>query len=99
MNPPRDGRAQYDPREATRETDNLRIDIENLNRLVAKLLEKNGDFTKEERDAIRKNLKRDERIAWFWGSVRLWAGWIAGIAAFFVLIQEYISGVLKAIFR
>lgn len=35
-------------------------------------------LTIAERRAIRKMIENEERIQWFWGSVRVWAGWISG---------------------
>lgn len=40
-----------------------------------------------ERRAIRRIIENEGRIQWFWGSVRVWAGWISGaiIAAWAVV--------------
>lgn len=35
-------------------------------------------LTMAERKAVRLLIQREARIQWFWGSVRVWAGWISG---------------------
>jgi hypothetical protein len=34
-------------------------------------------LTREERKTLRRMMENEERIQWFWGSVRVWAGWIS----------------------
>lgn len=93
MNPPRDAKVD---REINRD-----VEVDNLRRLVAELLDKtketNGDLTEDEVKAIRAILKRSERIAGFWSTVRLWGSWIAGIVGSILFIQEYGEKIAKAI--
>ncbi len=35
-------------------------------------------FSREERRKIRRLLESEERIKWFWGTIRVWATWISG---------------------
>ena len=35
-------------------------------------------LTIAERRAIRRIIENEQRIQWFWGSVRVWAAWISG---------------------
>ena len=35
-------------------------------------------LTAAERRAVRILIQREARVQWFWGSVRVWAGWISG---------------------
>jgi F0F1-type ATP synthase delta subunit len=32
----------------------------------------------EERRKLRKLIENEERVQWFWASVRVWASWISG---------------------
>lgn len=42
----------------------------------------------EERKALRRLIENEERLQWFWGSVRVWAGWIsAAIIGAWALIE------------
>lgn len=34
-------------------------------------------LTTAERKALRRLIESEDRIQWFWGSVRVWAGWIS----------------------
>lgn len=36
-------------------------------------------LTIAERRSLRRMIENEERIQWFWGSVRVWAGWISAI--------------------
>lgn len=93
MNPPRDAKIERDI--------NRDVEVDNLRRLVVQLLDKeretNGDLTPDEKTAVRKMLERDERVAWFWSTARLWVGWIAGIVGFVVIMQEYAEKIAKTI--
>lgn len=45
-------------------------------------------LTVAERRAIRKLIENESRIQWFWGSVRVWAGWVsAAIIAGWSLVE------------
>jgi len=35
-------------------------------------------LTPVERKAVRLMIEREARIQWFWGTIRVWAGWISG---------------------
>lgn len=35
-------------------------------------------LTIAERKMLRRMIENESRIQWFWGSVRVWAGWISG---------------------
>ncbi len=35
-------------------------------------------FTPEERKKLRKLIVQEDRLQWFWGSLRVWATWISG---------------------
>jgi hypothetical protein len=35
-------------------------------------------FTPDERKKLRKLIVQEERIQWFWGTLRVWATWISG---------------------
>lgn len=96
---PRDGKVERETpldRELNRDAA-----LDDLRRLVVQLLNKeketNGDLNEDERKAIRKMLERDERVAWFWSTMRLWGAWIAGTVAFVVLTQEYAEKLVKAV--
>lgn len=36
-------------------------------------------FTEAEVIALRAMLEKEERIVWFWSTMRVWAGWVAAI--------------------
>lgn len=42
-------------------------------------------LTPAERAAIRKLLESQERVVWFWATVRVWAVWIAAVVGGFTL--------------
>lgn len=35
------------------------------------------EFTAADRRKLRELLEREERVAWFWASARVWAAWAA----------------------
>jgi hypothetical protein len=36
-----------------------------------------GEFSEGERQAIRRIIRDQERMEWFWATLRIWAGWIS----------------------
>jgi hypothetical protein len=52
-------------------------------------------LTIAERRALRRIIENEERIQWFWGSVRVWAGWISGAIIGGWALVEIISKVWK----
>jgi hypothetical protein len=38
-------------------------------------------FTDEEAQRLRELLKADDRVKWFWASIRTWALWLAAVAS------------------
>lgn len=47
-------------------------------------------LTNEEIERLRKIIEDDERMKWLWSSARVWAGWIGGALAGYVLFKENI---------
>lgn len=62
-----------------------------------------GDpFTEEERKRIRKMMEQDSHVAWFWATMRKWAGWTFVAVAALVTFRENVKALiqwLKAIFQ
>jgi hypothetical protein len=56
-------------------------------------------LTPEEIAALRKMLEQDERIAWFWASVRRWAAGIAAVLAALVAFRSDVQAALQWLFR
>ena len=46
------------------------------------------ELTNEEKRAIRTILKNEDRVKWFWGSVRVWALWIGAVVGGFTIGSE-----------
>ena len=59
----------------------------------------NDDLTPEEIAALRAILRQDERLAWLYASVRLWAAWVLGVLAALVAFRQDISALLAWLFR
>lgn len=47
---------------------------------------------------LKKIAQEDERLEWFWATVRRWVGWIAGAAAMLVAFRADIAELFKWIF-
>lgn len=45
-------------------------------------------LTSAERRAVRLLIQREDRIQWFWGTVRVWAGWLSAVAVALMTIIE-----------
>lgn len=52
-------------------------------------------LTIAERRALRKIIENEDRIQWFWGSVRVWAAWISGAIIGAWAVVEIIARVWK----
>ena len=52
-------------------------------------------LTKAERKIIRKMIENEERVQWFWGSVRVWAGWISAAIIGAWAVVEILSKIWK----
>jgi len=48
-------------------------------------------FTAEERKQLRKLLENEARIAWFWSSARVWAGWVSAAIIAAAAVQQAVS--------
>lgn len=48
-----------------------------------------------ERKALRRIIENEERVQWFWGSVRVWAGWISGAIIAAAATVEIVTKVWK----
>lgn len=51
------------------------------------------DFTAADRRRLRRMMEREERVEWFWGSLRVWAGWVGGVATAVFAIYQAIKEV------
>lgn len=58
-----------------------------------------GELTPEEIAALRKMLEQDERVAWFWASVRRWAAGAAAVLAALVAFREDVQAMVTWIFK
>jgi hypothetical protein len=38
-------------------------------------------LSRQERKELRALMERERRVQWFYGSIRIWASWVAGMAA------------------
>jgi hypothetical protein len=59
----------------------------------------NDPLTPEEIAAIRKMLQDEERIAWFWASVRRWAAGVAAVLAALVAFRSDVQAAIQWLFR
>lgn len=55
-------------------------------------------LTELENKKIRKIIRDQERMEWFWASARIWVGWLAAGGAALYASKEYINKVLKVLF-
>lgn len=55
-------------------------------------------LTELENKKIRKIIRDQERMEWFWASARIWIGWLAAGGAAMYAARDYINKVLKALF-
>jgi hypothetical protein len=56
-------------------------------------------LTPEEIAAVRKMLEQDERVAWFWASVRRWAAGVAAVLAALVAFRSDVQAAIQWMFR
>lgn len=56
-------------------------------------------LTPEEIAKIRKLMESDDRVTWFWSSVRIWAGWISAAIIGFYGVYQAINGFFPHIFK
>ncbi len=54
-----------------------------------------GPLTKEERQHIRRIIQSDEHVRWLWSSVRLFAGWLAAVAAGVAATKYFLLDLLQ----
>lgn len=52
-------------------------------------------LTDEEVARLKKIAQNDARMEWLWGSVRQWAGWLAGLLAGIIAFREDIAELFK----
>ena len=57
-----------------------------------------GPLSELENRKIRKILRDQERMEWFWASARIWIGWIAAGVASIYAAKDWINKLLKAVF-
>ena len=57
-----------------------------------------GPLTDLENRKIRKILRDQERMEWFWASARIWIGWVLAGAASIYAGKDWINKLLKAVF-
>lgn len=47
-------------------------------------------LTEKEISELRHLIERENRVLWFWGSIRVWAMWISAVAAaVYVAVQGF----------
>jgi hypothetical protein len=56
-------------------------------------------LTPEEIAALRKMLEQEERVQWFWASVRRWAAGTAAVLAALVAFREDVQAAISWMFR
>ena len=83
MTPPRDARAARD------EEINIRIEVENLTRLVAQLIDANGHLRPAELAALREMIEERKDIRRYRRNLRIYTGYFAAAVIFFYTIREY----------
>lgn len=76
--------------------DGLDVEIDNLTRLVIQRIEQSsqangGVLTQREIRFLRVMIRREENAKWAWGIARLLGFWVASIAAFLILIADYLK--------
>lgn len=47
-------------------------------------------FTPAEIAEMRKMLEREQRVVWFWSTVRVWATWIAAIGTAYLVAKNFL---------
>lgn len=56
-------------------------------------------LTPSERKQLRKMLEHDERAAWLWSSIRVWAGWVSAAVIAAAAMQQAVSHWIEALKR
>lgn len=56
-------------------------------------------FTPAERRLLRKLIENDERVAWMWSSLRVWASWISAFVIGTYAVYQSINGWIPDIFK
>lgn len=58
-------------------------------------------FSAEERARLRAILENDERVAWLWASMRVWAGYVSGAVvatyAIYKAVQDWAPHLFKKV--
>lgn len=57
-----------------------------------------GELSDTEVQMIRKMIRDEYRMRWFWATVRVWVGWGVGTVTVLWASQEYIIKIVKAVF-
>ena len=51
----------------------------------------NGEpFSDRERKILREMMRREDRVQWFWATVRVWALWFTAVATAFAIFKDTI---------
>jgi hypothetical protein len=50
-----------------------------------------GPLKREEILALRRIIRSDDRMRWFWSSARIWAGWLLGVPAAIVATWQLLK--------
>lgn len=48
---------------------------------------------------VRKLLRDEERVKWFWSTIRLWLYYISAAVTFLFLVQEHLINFIKKVFK
>ena len=84
MNLPKETRARQ-------EEVNIRIEVENLTRLVAQLLAANGHLKPAELEQLREMMQERRDARRYKRNIRIYVGYFAAAVIFFYTIREYVS--------
>jgi hypothetical protein len=52
-------------------------------------------LTEEENRAVRRMLKTEDRMRWFWSTARVWFMWFAAVATFVVTVWKPVTDTLR----
>ena len=50
-------------------------------------------FTPRERQILRDMMRREDRVQWFWATVRVWAIWFTAVGTAFVIFKDAIKAI------
>lgn len=96
MTPPRDARAAHE------EELNIRIEVENLTRLVSQLIAANGHLKPSELEQLREMMQERRDARRYRRNARIYTGYFAAAVIFFYTIREYVAwfwASLKAVLK